>query len=59
MIPESYVWLEDVECPNCLGVFLFAEDVDEQGAPTGEVRCCCCGFHSLPVIDIRLEEDRD
>lgn len=43
MIPEHYIWLQDAACPNCMAITLFAEAVDDEGAPHGDVVCCMCG----------------
>lgn len=45
LIPDGWVWLEGVECPNCMGAFLFAPMVDADNAP-GEVRCASCGMRA-------------
>ena len=55
MIPNSYVWL-DCECLNCLGKFLFAEALDPDGLPEGEIICASCGDHIYPVTNVQPED---
>lgn len=58
MIPDDWVWLEGVECPNCYMAFLFAEQVDEDSSPLGEIRCLLCGASILgAAVNVRLLED--
>lgn len=55
MSSEDGVYLEGVDCPNCLGKFLFAEGIDDRGAPLGKVWCIDCGWHALPATEIWVD----
>jgi hypothetical protein len=43
MIPDDWSYIEDLECPNCVGKFLHAE-AWSLGEPTGAGGCLMCGW---------------
>lgn len=46
--------LEGVNCPNCHGRFLFAEQLDDQGLPIGDMECISCGARFQEAVDVQI-----
>jgi hypothetical protein len=46
-------YLEGLDCPNCAGRFLVAEQVDAEGLPVGEIECISCGATFQQAVDVQ------
>lgn len=54
-IPDDWVFVPGIECPNCGSFFLEAAALDDNDLPIGEVRCASCGYQAAQVSDVREE----
>jgi hypothetical protein len=43
-------YMEHEPCPNCYGHFLYALELNANGAPVGYCRCSLCGWEAVDAV---------
>jgi hypothetical protein len=55
-IPDDWVFVPGIECPNCGTFFLEAAALDENELPIGKVHCASCGYRAAHASDVQEEK---